>query len=57
MKEWFIARETWSGKLIAKTYDVSELIKWVIGYMDENGLTAVDIEIKRVTEAEIKRIK
>lgn len=53
MKDWFIARESWSGKLIAKTLDVTELIKWVIGYMDENGLTAVDIEIKRGSEDEI----
>ena len=57
MKEWFIARETWTGKVIAKTPDVTELIKWVIGYMNENGLTAVDIEIKRCSEEEVRRIK
>ena len=57
MKNWFIARELWSGKLIAKTYDVAELMKWVISYMDENGLSAVDIEIKRCSEDEIRRIK
>lgn len=57
MKEWYIARESWSRKVIAKTPDVAELIKWVIGYMDENGLTAVDVEIKRATAEEVKRIK
>lgn len=57
MKEWFIARETRSGKLIAKTPDVIELIEWVIGYIDENGLTVADVEIKIATAEEVRRIK